>query len=542
MSKVVPTRAGLLRIGAAAAGGLAVFGGFAPSTLWWLPIAGFAVLGLAVHGRGWRAAAGLGFVFGCLQFLPLLSWTGIYVGATPWLALAIAEAVLVAPAAALIGPASRRLPLWPLWAACAWVAGETVRALFPFGGFPWGTVAFTQPDGPLLPLAAVVGEAGLSFAVALAGFALGEGCRLLWHAARRRRSEAEYRPGHDGVRGRFAPSAAWGVVGLLVLPFLGGLAARPAVQTGAGAPTAPIAVIQGNVPEPGLEFNARRRAVLDMHAAETGRLADAVDAGAVAQPRLVIWPENSSDIDPYRNPDAAKVISGAAQRIGVPILIGAVTLADRPGYVYNKGIVWDPVTGPGASYTKRHPVPFAEYIPWRGFFRTLSSKVDLVTADFLPGDAPGNLTIAGVPVGDVICFEIVEDSLVRDVVTGGARVIVVQTNNATFGYTNETYQQQAMSRVRAVQYGREVLIAATSGVSAVIRPDGVVESRIGLFTAGFEVPDVPLIDATTPGTVLGAPIRWALTVACPLLLLGALAMTRRRTTRPGDQPGRRNRP
>lgn len=536
--KVAPS--GVLRVTAAALGGLAVFGGYAPSTLWWLPIAGFALLALAVHGRGWRAAAALGFVFGCLQFLPLLSWTGIYVGSGPWLALAIAEAVLVAPATALMGPASRHLPAWPLWAACAWVGGETLRALFPFGGFPWGAVAFTQPDGPLLPLAAAVGEAGLTFAVALAGFALGELCRIAWHAAwpTAGRRDTPHRAGgssgDDAARGaRWTALTVWTSVGMLLLPFLGGFAARPAVQTGAAAPTAPIAVIQGNVPEPGLEFNARRRAVLDMHAAETEKLAEAVESGAVTQPRLVIWPENSSDIDPYRNADAAEVISAAARRVGVPILVGAVTLADRPGYVYNKGIVWDPVTGPGATYTKRHPVPFAEYIPWRSFFRLFSSKVDLVTSDFLPGDAPGNLTIAGVPVGDVICFEIVEDPLVRDVVTGGAQVIVVQTNNATFGYTDETYQQQAMSRVRAVEYGREVLIAATSGVSAVIRPDGGVESTIGLFTAGFRVADVPLITATTPGTVLGAPIRWVLTVACPLFLFGAFAISRRRTTRSG---------
>jgi apolipoprotein N-acyltransferase len=78
-------------------------------------------------------------------------------------------------------------------------------------------------------------------------------------------------------------------------------------------------------------------------------------------------------------------------------------------------------------------------------------------------------------------------------------------------------------------------------VSAVIRPDGSVERTIPLFTPGFTVPEVPLIDATTPGTVLGAPTRWVLTVACPLLLFGALAIARRRATRPGAEPGRRNR-
>jgi apolipoprotein N-acyltransferase len=556
-----------------AAGGLLLYAGYAPSTRWWAPILGFALLGLAVHGRAWKAGAGLGLVFGALLFFPLLSWTNVYVGNVPWVGLAGAEAVLTMPAVALMGPASRRLPAWPVWGAAAWVAGETLRAVFPFGGFPWGGVAFTQPDGPLLPLAAVLGEAGLALAVPLAGLSLGELLRRGWA---RWRASLPARAGRLGRR--WAMRRAGGLVGrwlvlprylfwpvsvlrlawrhrpgaappkgpvtargwvrtlaavtlpalLLLLPFLGALASRPAVQTGAGAPTSPIAIVQGNVPEPGLEFNARRRAVLDMHAAETATLAAAVKAGTVPQPRLVLWPENSSDIDPYRNPDAAAVIDRAATQVGVPILVGAVVGANQPDRVYNMGIVWDPVTGPGATYTKRHPVPFAEYMPWRSFFRIFSDKVDLIQSEFLPGHRPGNLTIAGVPVGDVICFEIVEDDLVRDVVTGGAQVLVVQTNNATFGYTDETFQQQAMSRVRAVEYGREVLIAATSGVSAVIRPDGSVASSVPLFRPGFLVPQVPLITATTPGTVLGAPLLWVLTAATPVALAGALLLDRRR--------------
>ena len=131
------------------------------------------------------------------------------------------------------------------------------------------------------------------------------------------------------------------------------------------------------MPRPGLEFNAERRAVLDMHAQRTHELAAAVRAGTAPQPTLVIWPENSTDIDPYRNADANAVISAAAQDIGVPILVGAVVQADTPGEAYNMGIVWDPVTGPGQTYTKRHPLPFGEYMPYRSFFRIFSDKVDL---------------------------------------------------------------------------------------------------------------------------------------------------------------------
>src|SRR5690606_30149014 len=145
------------------------------------PIIGFALFGLAVHGRGWKAAAGLGFVFGAAMYLPLLVWTNIYVGNLPWVALACAEAVLAMPSAALMGPLSRRLPAWPVWAAASWVGGETLRAVFPFGGFPWGSIAFTQADGPLLPVVALGGEAALSFAVALTGIGAAEVIRRLWH-------------------------------------------------------------------------------------------------------------------------------------------------------------------------------------------------------------------------------------------------------------------------------------------------------------------------------------------------------------------------
>jgi len=388
----------------------------------------------------------------------------------------------------------------------------------PFGGFPWGGVAFSQPDGPLLPVASLLSATGLAFLTALAGFAV---ARLIHALA------------IDRVGWRSA--AVLTSIALLVAPFVLGLIGRATVQDGAGAPTTTIAVIQGDVPRPGLEFNAERRAVLDMHAQRTHELAAEVRAGTAPKPTLVVWPENSTDIDPYRNADANAVISAAAQDIGVPILVGAVVQADTPGEAYNQAIVWDPVTGPGQTYDKRHPLPFGEYMPYRSFFRIFSDKVDLQRGTFLAGDAVGNLDVAGVNVGDVICFEVVYDDLVRDVVNGGAQVIVVQTNNATFGYTNETYQQQAMSRVRAVEHGREVLISSTSGVSTVIRPDGTVESSIPLFTPGYLTPDVPLISATTPGTVLGGPLEWVLALAAPLALAGSMIISSRRRAQSGRQ-------
>ncbi|WP_111765846.1 apolipoprotein N-acyltransferase [Nakamurella deserti] len=505
---------GLRLLGAVAAGG-ALYLATAPRTWWWSAILGLMLLGAVLHGRRLRVAAGLSLLAGATYYIPLLSWSGVYVGALPWLALAVAEALLVIPAGMLIAAATRRLPAWPVFAAAAWVLGEALRARFPFGGFPWGGIAFTQPDGPLLPAASLLGSAGLAFLTALAGFAAADLARRLV-------------AGRTDVR-RWATAAV-----VLALPFGIGVAGLVTEQNTATDPQRTVAVIQGNVPRAGLDFNAQRRAVLDNHAARTHELAAEVRAGTAPAPSLVIWPENSSDIDPYRNPDAAAVISDAAADIGVPILVGAVVGTDDPTRNLNQGIVWDPATGPGQTYTKRHPVPFAEYMPFRSFFRVFSDKVDLLRGEFLPGSAPGNLDIAGVAVGDVICFEIVEDGLVRDVVDGGAQLLVVQTNNATFGYTDETYQQQAMSRVRAVEHGRDVLIAATSGVSAVIRSDGHVEATIGLFTPGYLTPSIGLNSDRTPGTVLGGPVEWLLTALTPLALALVLVRHRTRTPRGSD--------
>ena len=127
-------------------------------------------------------------------------------------------------------------------------------------------------------------------------------------------------------------------------------------------------------------------------------------------------------------------------------------------------------------------MPFAEYIPLRPIARLVSKDVDLVQRDFVAGDRPGNLTVGPARVGDVICFEVAYDGLIDDV-AHDSEMIVVQTNNATFGRSNETWQQLAMGRLRAIEHGRPVLVAATSGVSAVIDPDGHLQARSDVFTA-----------------------------------------------------------
>ncbi|MFE9705331.1 apolipoprotein N-acyltransferase [Streptomyces sp. NPDC005930] len=485
-SRAVARLLRLLPAAVAALSGVLLYVSFPPRTLWWLALPAFAVLGLVLRGRGWKAGLGLGYLFGLGFLLPLLVWTGVEVGPGPWLALVAIEALFVAAVGAGVAAVSK-LPGWPVWAAALWTAGEAARARAPFEGFPWGKVAFGQADGVFLPLAALGGTPVLGFAVVLCGFGLGEAVRL---AVRVRRGA--------GVR---RGAAAVALLGMAV-PVVAAVAARPLVSDKAEDGTATVAVIQGNVPRAGLGFNAQRRAVLDYHARETLRLAADVKAGKAARPDFVLWPENSSDIDPFANADARRIIDRAAKAIGAPISVGGVV--NRDGKLLNEQILWDPDKGPVDTYDKRQIQPFGEYLPLRSLIGAINETwTTMVSRDFSRGTEPGVFTMAGTKVGLVTCYEAAFDWAVRSEVTDGARMISVPSNNATFDRSEMTYQQLAMSRIRAVEHSRTVTVPVTSGVSAIIMPDGRVTQKTGMFVADSLVQEVPLRSSETPATRLG---------------------------------------
>ncbi len=470
----------------AALSGVLLYVSFPPRTLWWLALPAFACFGWVLRGRSWKAGLGLGYLFGLGFLLPLLVWTGVEVGPGPWLALVAVEAIFVALVGAGITAVSK-LPAWPLWAAALWIAGEAVRARAPFHGFPWGKIAFGQADGVFLPLAAVGGTPVLGFAVVLCGFGLYEIVRLA----------LETRRTHEVRR-----SAAAVALLSVAVPVVGAVAARSLVSDKAEDGTTTVAVIQGNVPRAGLEFNAQRRAVLDYHVKETLRLAAKVKAGKVAKPDVVLWPENSSDVDPFADAQAYTDIDEAAKAIGAPISVGGVV--ERGGKLYNEQILWDPVKGPTDTYDKRQIQPFGEYLPMRSLLGAINKNwTSMVRQDFSRGTKPGVFTMNGAKIGLVTCYEAAFDWAVRSEVTDGAQLISVPSNNATFDRSEMTYQQLAMSRVRAVEHSRTVTVPVTSGVSAIIMPDGKITQKTGMFVADSLVQKVPLRSSETPATKLG---------------------------------------
>jgi apolipoprotein N-acyltransferase len=510
LAPAAPTR---VAAAVAVAAGLAGAAAFPRLSVWPLAIVGVAGLSWVVDGRRARTGAWLGLLYGLAFFVPLLHWTGIYVGAAPWLILASAEAGFMALLGAVLSTV-QRLPGRPFWVACAWVLQEALRDRLPFGGFPWGRLAFSQQDSPLRWFIALGGAPLLTFAVALTGAGL-------WLLA-------------AGIRR--APDIGALLVALAITVALpaGGAMWGLAVSAPSAAHRLQVAVVQGSVPDRGLAFEDRARQVLDNHVAQTLRLAARIRSGQVPQPDLVVWPENSSDVDPLVDASAAAEITRAVRAVRAPVLVGAILDGPGPDHRRNAGILWSPAGGPGAEYIKRHPVPFAEYIPLRSLAEKVSSAAKLVTQDMVAGSGNGLLEGGPAPIGDVICFEVAYDDLVQSSVDAGAQIVVVQTNNATFGHTAETYQQLAMSRLRAIETGRTVLQASTTGVSAIIAPNGTVVRESGaLFEPALLSASVPLETHTTPAVALGALPEWTLAALAVLALVAAvgsgLAARQRRT-------------
>lgn len=489
-------------------GALALAAAFPPWGLWFLAPAGPAGLLLAVRGRRPRAAFGLGALFGLVFFGALLTWL-INLGVAAWLLLTLTQAV----ATGLLGVAlalAWRLPGRALALPCIWVGGEALRARFPFGGFPWGRLGFSQADSPLASWVSVGGVPLLSYVLAVVGTTAV--LAVLHVAASRTRRAALV-----GV------TLALAVVGALMAPTLtisGGSRNEP-------AQTATIAVVQGNVPR-SLAVVGRTRIdqVVANHVEATRLLAARVRAGTTPAPDLVIWPESSVDIDPTRRPQVRAMIVEALAAIDRPILIGAIL--DAPdGRARNVGQLWVPGQGPGASYDKRHLVPFGEYIPFRS---VLGGRGDLalIPRDFRPGDGPAIITSGAIRIGDVICYEVAFDDSSRDAVRAGANLLVAQSNNASYlrdGQQGETLQQLAMSRLRAIEHDRPVAVATTSGISALVRRDGTVQARTGIWRAQTLVGEVELRTSRTLATRLGA---WPETVLGLLaLVIPALGLVRR---------------
>ncbi|WP_418276853.1 apolipoprotein N-acyltransferase [Isoptericola jiangsuensis] len=548
----------------AVAAGAALWAAFPDVGAWPLAFVFAALLHTALRREGRRAAgwnALVGLVAALTFWLPHIWWANFATDTVPWVALAAVESAFLAGFGALWtwarrarflrldtarGPwgRARRTIAHAAAFALLFVAVEQWRSEVPFGGFPWGRLAWTMVDAPTGRAAWLGGTTLVTFLVAWVGVL---GALLVTHLITR--LVTLRRAGHTPARHAAGPlavvtaTALLALLGPALLPLPSGTTPPTPVATAdldttvvdagtsthetAGAPLLAGAV-QGNVTEPGLGSFANRAEVLNNHLRGTYELA-ARDADL----DVVLWPENGSDLDPQEADDVAAALDDAASAVDAPILVGAQEYPETGGR-YNVSLLWQDGQGVIDRYAKQHPAPFGEYIPIRGFVRLFSDQVDRVTNDMLPGTEPAVVELprtdgASVPMATVICFEVAYDEIVRDAVLRGAQVLVVPTNNASFGNTAESTQQLAMTRMQAMTTGRAAVQISTVGVSGVVAPDGSLVARTDLFTADQIVAELPLRTSLTPAVRAGYWPGWvAGGAAVALVVAGCWAALRER--------------
>ncbi|CAD5997772.1 apolipoprotein N-acyltransferase [Agreia sp. COWG] len=466
----------------AAAAGIALDTGFPDKGIWPVTFLGIALVLLSLVGRRPWSAFAIGLVAGFSFWGVHISWLTLYLGPIPWLALSILETLFFALGAVTIAVVYRgagrlwqtprsRLVMVPVIVAGLWTAREAVTAVWPEGGFSWGRVVFSQSESPYGVLAGWIGFSGVSFVMVwLMAFVI---------------ELARARSVPIGRRGLWAMTA---IVATLAVPAW----AAPTVGTSR------IAAVQGNT-DASLFSQRAAGDVLSDQTAETLKIvAEKVD--------MVVWPENGSDLDPARSTLAANQLNYLSEKMQAPFIVGTITNPSSNTY-FNTSLLWQPGVGTVDHYDKRHPVPFAEYMPARALFRAIvPDLVDLVTRDYSKGTTDTVFDVNGIIAGISICFDITDDAVARDMIDDGAQVILAQTNNADFGKTDENVQQLAIARLRAIETGRSVVNISTVGTSQIIGPDGATIASIAPYEAGSMIADVPLATVTSPGTLLASGV------------------------------------
>jgi apolipoprotein N-acyltransferase len=493
---------------------IAIIGGFVSSlampreNIWPLIFVSVALILLAIRGLRFVSATVVGFASGVSFYLSQIEWISLYLGPVPWIALSVMEALIFALGAGVIATVWNWLEkslqggfsstMIALAIATIWTAREWVSINVPYGGFPWSRVAQALSDSFLSQLVYFVGISGLTFVSVFITVVVLKAAETGFRGIRRQ------------IIGLFASAVIVATAALFVVP----------AEAESGEVT--VAAVQGNA-NAGLFANAERGTFLKNHLEatellDTETLRDQID--------YIVWPENASDLNPQTNELAKLQIDAVLNKYQVPLIFGAITESGEE--IFNSSLYYAPGEGQIDQYDKKRPVPFAEYVPDRDFWYQLAPDlIGLVTRGYSFGNRDGVFEFEGRSLGVLICFEIAIDDIGRELVSEGAEIILSQTNNADFGRSDETFQQAALARLRAIETGRTIVNISTVGVSKIFLANGEIVDQLPIFEPGVMVQLLPLRTSLNPAMIIGPGFDLFVNISAFGLFAGAIVSTLR---------------
>ena len=481
---MLPTRVpAAARVALAGAAGAVASLGHPPVNLPLAGVAGYVALLLVLRGSGAATGATGGLAFGTAMFAVLLSWSATF-GMPALAALAFSQAVFLVPAGVAAGS---RLPRWrtvAVWSAAVTLS-EAARARWPLGGFEWGQLGYVWHATPIRGLAAVIGVLGLTALTAAVAAVLA-----------------------TTPRPRRLPHARTAATVVVVVAMFGVATAREWTAPAGGLDVAVVQVAPVCV-GPVVRCPAEDELLIQAFTRATR------ESGA--RPALFVWGEAALGDDSVEGVGARAVAEAGVRSK----LLTGVTSPAGPGRFFNSNVLFDSDGTVVSRYDKRHPVPFGEYVPWRSAVGGVAGVGTLVPADMVAGDEPGRVPVNAAVLGTVSSFE---GSFSREVRAAAAdpavHGVAVLTSQASYGRSPVSAQFLAMARMRAAELGKPVVVAATTGRSALFAAGGgVVEVGPLLQPAVLEV-RMALRSGTTPfGRSGDAPV-----LALSALTLAAAAV------------------
>jgi len=414
------------------------------SDTWILLPIGIAVWWAGTHKRQLSDYLFFSFSLAIAFWFSRINWVTL-VGIDAYIALAFLMSIIYGSFGYLMYKV-RNLPLPFISYGLIFISMEALTDYFPFGGFPWGKLAYDSADAPWANLMPYGSSPLVAASVLLIAALMIPSLGFLLQKA-------------------FSASLVFVILIAAFNLFLIDLDQSDKKESG----KIDLAIIQGSVPRSGLLFNEQKMEVLKYHVKETDNLLESNEKNYDA----ILWPENSIDVDPFRNREAGILIEDLVKKYEKPLISGAV-VQDANG-LSNSVLLWEPKDDKVIdSYEKNRLVPFGEYIPFRNLISNYVNRFDLIPQDFIPGTRSNNLRVNNTLISPIICFEVAWNSSLIEQIKQGGQLISVHTNNATYAFSDQLEQQFMITRMRAMETGRDVVVTSTTGISAHINRNGEV--------------------------------------------------------------------